>query len=160
MPYQATYPLKDQVTSSILSSLQNLRPETSLRSTLSAYIDSVILHSPLPTIEQTIVVWKALEYFVPNFIRGRFGIANTDLLTLHTLCSTPFIKVRPSFVQNRFHPDTGYDVEIRKYCREKKIVYQAFWTLTANPELVRSEVVGEVAEKVGVERAVGLYACK
>ena len=40
---------------------------------------------------------------------------------------------------------------------EKGIVYQAFGVLGENPKLLGSEVVGEVAKKVGISREVALY---
>lgn len=45
-------------------------------------------------------------------------------------------KVKPSVVQNRFYADTGHDHQIRAWCREQGIVYQSFWTLTANKEVM------------------------
>lgn len=37
-------------------------------------------------------------------------------------------------------------------------MYQSFWTLTGNPGIVRSALVGELAGLVGVEREVAVYA--
>ena len=37
-------------------------------------------------------------------------------------------------------------------------MYESFWTLTGNPRLLKAKVVGEVAGRVGVERAQALYA--
>lgn len=154
LPYDPTSPLPTQVEKSIESSLTNFRPETSLESTSSSYIDSLILHSPLPTIPQTVQVWSTLEKFVPHTIRS-LGIANINLPTLKSIVSSSIVK--PSFVQNRFYEDTAYDVELREFCKANGIVYQSFWTLTANPRLMKSEVVGEVAKKLDLERAVALY---
>jgi diketogulonate reductase-like aldo/keto reductase len=39
-------------------------------------------------------------------------------------------------VQNRFYADTNYDRDIRAYCDQQQIVYQSFWTLSANPQLL------------------------
>jgi len=51
-----------------------------------------------------------------------------------------------------------YDGKIRKLCKECGIIYQSFWTLTGNPEMLGYEEIGIVAEKTGVSREVALYA--
>lgn len=48
-------------------------------------------------------------------------------------------------VQNRFYAESGYDVAIRAFCRENKIEYQSFWTLTANPSVLSSRLVKKIA---------------
>lgn len=61
-------------------------------------------------------------------------------------------------MQNRFHAPTQYDGPLRRFCAAHGILYQAFWTLTANPRLVREEaVVAEVAAKVGIEKEQAIY---
>lgn len=65
---------------------------------------------------------------------------------------------RPAVVQNRFYADTGFDVSIRDFCSDKGMTYQSFWTLTANPQLLRSDVVAAVAESAGVNIPVALYS--
>lgn len=37
-----------------------------------------------------------------------------------------------NYSQNRFYDATGYDVDIRKWCKENGVIYQSFWTLTAS----------------------------
>jgi len=98
----------------------------------------------------------ALASYVPQTIK-HIGISNTPLSIVRYLYSNPDITVKPSVVQNRFYADSDYDVNLRRFCREMGIVYQSFWTLTGNPELLKSEIVGDVAEGVGVEREVALY---
>jgi diketogulonate reductase-like aldo/keto reductase len=41
---------------------------------------------------------------------------------------------------------------------ENDIVYQSFWTLTGNPELLNSQFVQRIAENVGVSAETALYA--
>jgi diketogulonate reductase-like aldo/keto reductase len=60
-------------------------------------------------------------------------------------------------VQNRFYPATKFDISLRKFCREKSIVYQSFWTLTANPNLVLSAEVGQLANQVDISTQAALY---
>lgn len=105
---------------------------------------------------ETQQAWRAMESHVPTKVRS-LGISNIyHPEILRALYN--FATVKPSVVQNRFYPDTGYDGGIRAFCSEKGIVYQSFWTLTANPHLLRSRVVGALAEKVGVSKPVALYA--
>lgn len=153
MPYDSNLSIADQVSASITSSLKNLRPSDDTSST--SYIDCLILHSPFPTMPQTQEAWRAMEECVPNQART-LGISNIyNLNALEQLYS--FAQIRPSVIQNRFYPETNYDSGIRNFCREKGIVYQSFWTLTANPKLLRSKVVGLLAERVGVNVEVALY---
>ena len=152
MPYDPKSSITDQVHASIASSLKNLS-HTSNPS--DSYLDCVVLHSPLPTLEQTTEAWRALESHVPHRVRT-LGLSNTYSLTLlQTLFDAATIK--PAVLQNRFYADAGYDAEIRAFCKENRIRYQSFWTLTANPHLLASEPVRALAAAVGVGRPVALY---
>ena len=50
-------------------------------------------------------------------------------------------------MQNRFYADTGYDRDIREFCRSQGLIYQSFWTLTANPHLLRHTLVARLAAR-------------
>jgi diketogulonate reductase-like aldo/keto reductase len=53
-----------------------------------------------------------------------------------------FAKVSPVVIQNRFYTNSGYDKAIREFCNQKGIIYQSFWTLSANPHiLVDSKII-------------------
>jgi diketogulonate reductase-like aldo/keto reductase len=156
MPYDASQPLEQQIHTSIASSLKNL----TFPGSGEPYIDCLVLHSPLRTIEETLQAWKVFESYVPTKIRT-LGISNTTLDVLQAVCTETTIK--PSVVQNRFYPATQWDVPLRGYCREEGIVFQTFWTLTGNPGLLKSKAVKEMAEtlkEAGVadEKAVALYS--
>jgi diketogulonate reductase-like aldo/keto reductase len=56
--------------------------------------------------------------------------------------------VKPSIIQNRFYADSGFDVELRAFCRENGVIYTSFWTLTANPEALRSQRLLKIAQRV------------
>ena len=155
MPYHPLDPLPTQIHTSLSSSFSNLRPESAAESQEKTYLDSLLLHSPLPTLDQTLLAWKTLEPYVPDRIRA-LGISNVSLPVLDVLYQNATIK--PKFVQNRFYPSTAYDGPLRAYCREKGITYQSFWTLTGNPELLASKPVARLASEVGVGREVALYA--
>lgn len=109
----------------------------------------------MDTIQDTMTVWKALESYHPHTIRN-IGISNTTLSVLEALYTNMTIK--PSVVQNRFHDGTAYEIKLRAYCRSNNIVFQSFWTLSANPALVKSEPVKRVAQEAGVGIAAAYYA--
>ncbi|KAL2865032.1 putative aldo-keto reductase (AKR) [Aspergillus lucknowensis] len=154
MPYNPGDSVTGQVHASVKSSLHNLRQSPEPQSVDEAYIDALILHSPLPTMAQTMEAWSALETYVPHRIRN-LGVSNVTLPVLRELSSLATVK--PALVQNRFYGGTQFDVPLRAYCREQQIVYQSFWTLTANPELVRSRPVVSLSRETGVSSAVALY---
>ena len=151
MPYDASAPLEAQVHSSVASSLHNLRHSDDEQ---KSYIDCLLLHSPLQTMKATLEAWEVLESYVPHRIR-KLGISNTSLSVLEALYNSASVK--PSVVQNRFYAAEKYDVQLRRFCREKNIAYQSFWTLTANPKLLVSEPVVNLAGSSGVPSAVALY---
>jgi diketogulonate reductase-like aldo/keto reductase len=126
VPYDPKAPLADQVAQSIAASLKNLQTE---------YLDCVLLHSPMPTMAQTQSAWRTLESFIDNGQVRQLGISNcyrpTDLQTLYQSA-----RIKPAVLQNRFYAETRYDRDIRNYCKQKKIIYQSFWTLSANPDLL------------------------
>lgn len=120
-----------------------------------AYFDNVVLHSPLDSIEETIEAWRTLEMYVPKMIRN-LGISNVTLDILRELYEN--VEIRPSVVQNRFYKETAFEVPLRAFCKEKEIVFQSFWTLSANPSLFKSAPAKEVAEKARVPQAVAYYS--
>lgn len=156
MPYDPNLSVTEQVHASIKSSLHNLRPASDPASVAEAYIDTLVIHSPLRTIKMTLEAWQALETYVPHRIRN-LGISNCSLPILAELDASPATKVKPAVVQNRFYEDTEFDVSLRRFCREKDIIYQSFWTLTANPDLVRSRPVQQLATQVKISPAAALY---
>ncbi|OAA43842.1 NADP-dependent oxidoreductase domain protein [Metarhizium rileyi] len=149
-PYDLDAPLADKVNQSIRSSLRNFTIQGEL-----PYLDSVVLHSPMDTIQETMTVWRTIEAYHPHTVRN-IGISNTSLHVLEALYTN--MAVKPSVVQNRFYDGTGYETKLRAYCRDKNIVFQSFWTLSANPVLVKSEPVQRVARGAGVEIAAAYYA--
>lgn len=113
------------------------------------------MHSPLDTFRDTVTVWRTLEEFTPHSIRN-LGISNAELPVVVDLYNQ--MNVKPAVVQNRFHERTGFEKRLRQFCRERDIVFQSFWTLSANPALVRSEPVQDVATGAGVDSAPAYYA--
>ena len=137
IPYQKSAPLAEQVAQSFAVSQKNLG---------LSYVDGLILHSPLENMDQLMIVWQAMEQIYSQGGTRQIGISNCyNLEILKQLYGSASIK--PAIVQNRFYRDTGYDKEIRQWCQEHKIIYQSFWTLTANPQLLLSEAVQQTAQK-------------
>jgi diketogulonate reductase-like aldo/keto reductase len=131
IPYDRKATLTDQVTQSITASLQNLQ---------TAYLDCVLLHSPMPTMAQTLSVWGTLESLVESKTIRQIGISNCyDLEDFRTLYETA--RIKPAVVQNRFYADSNYDKELRAYCDQHQVIYQSFWTLSANPQLLASKTI-------------------
>jgi diketogulonate reductase-like aldo/keto reductase len=147
IPYDPQAPLPDQVTQSIAASLKNLRTD---------YLDCVLLHSPMPTMSQTLVLWRTLESFVDNGQIRQLGISNcyrlAELESLHQAA-----RIKPAVLQNRFYADTHYDREIRIYCNQSQIIYQSFWTLSANPHLLTHKTMTALAGEHGRTTAQILF---
>ncbi|MBA3721233.1 MAG: aldo/keto reductase [Parachlamydiaceae bacterium] len=136
IPYDRKAPLGKQVSQSFEVSKQNLGV---------SYVDGLILHSPLENIDRTMIAWQAMEQIYNLGGTKQIGISNCyDLEVLIELYDASIIK--PTVLQNRFYRDTDYDNEIRQWCQEKKVIYQSFWTLTANPQILSSEVIQKAAQ--------------
>ena len=85
--------------------------------------------------QQTFEVWRAMEKLVDGGLVRQLGISNcTRLEQLKAVCEAA--RIAPAVLQNRFHAENGYDRQLREFCRSRGIVYQGFWTLTANPQLL------------------------
>ena len=139
VPYDSTRSLTEQVRQSLERSLENLR---------TTYIDSMLIHSPLDTLEDTMTAYHELEVLVQEKKVLYIGMSNLyDIEMLRQIYSNAVVK--PSFIQNRFYRDSGYDVDIRKFCRNNGMHYQSFWTLSANPHILRSAGVRSISSRLG-----------
>jgi diketogulonate reductase-like aldo/keto reductase len=147
-PYDPEAPLEEQVKQSVANSLSNLQTD---------YIDSLVLHSPLPTIEDTLTVWKAMEDFVDKGVVKRLGISNCYS---HDKFKTIYNAARhkPWALQNRFYAESNFDTELRQFCKEQDIKYQSFWTLTANAKALKQPQIKEMAQKRDLTPQTLLYA--
>lgn len=140
IPYDKNASLSDQVHQSLQKSLSNLNTE---------YLDSLVLHSPMRTYEDTMTVWKIFESFVKEGKVYQIGISNIySLKLLEKIWDNASIK--PAVIQNRFYKQSDYDVDIRNFCDKNGIIYQSFWTLTANPYVINSSIVKSLAQKMNV----------
>ncbi|KAF3769323.1 Aldo/keto reductase [Cryphonectria parasitica EP155] len=155
-PYDLSAPIEEQVHKSIQMSLHNLRHSEELDGTNdgSVYLDSLILHSPSPDLEDTLAAWRVMSSYVPHRIRA-LGVANLSCEHLMRLYEA--VEVKPSFVQNRLHPETDWEIEQRRFCVDKGILFQAHKVLKRKEFILDSELLREVASAVGVNRQVAMY---
>lgn len=137
IPYDPRASLSNQVTQSFQVSLTNLQ---------TTYLDCLVLHSPLANHEQTMEVWQAMEKLAKSGGVKQLGISNCYELDILTALYRAF-ETKPAIIQNRFYANTGYDRAIRAFCKENGIIYQSFWTLTANPHVLADYFVLSMASK-------------
>ncbi|HEV7242965.1 MAG TPA: aldo/keto reductase [Thermoanaerobaculia bacterium] len=141
LPYDPAADIATQVRQSFASSLEHLQVET---------IDSYVLHGPSRRhglTEEDREVWRAMEEIHASGKTRFLGVSNVALDQIETLCETA--TVQPMFVQNRCYARTGWDAEVRAFCRRAGIVYQGFSLLTANLAEVRSARFREIVARVG-----------
>jgi diketogulonate reductase-like aldo/keto reductase len=136
LPYDMNASLPSQVAQSFETSKKNLETQ---------YLDSLILHSPMAQHAQLMEVWGAMETIYKAGGALQLGISN---------CHNPEVlrqlyadaNVKPAVVQNRFYQETGYDADLRDWCANHEIIYQCFWTLTANPHILVSHTIRTMAQ--------------
>lgn len=137
IPYDKNAPLETQVAQSFEVSKKNLKTK---------YVDSLVLHSPMGSTSLNNKVWLAMEKIYQEGGAKQLGISNCyDLKVLKDLYKNS--KIKPSVVQNRFYSQSGYDKELRSFCSDNGIIYQSFWTLTANPNILGSIELKTISEK-------------
>jgi diketogulonate reductase-like aldo/keto reductase len=147
IPYDPRAALAEQVAQSF---------ETSLRNLQTSYVDGLVLHSPLPDTRQLTEVWQAMEAIAHSGRARQLGISNCYSLELLEELHRSAI-VKPAVVQNRFYRETGYDREIRAFCRANGVVYQSFWTLTANPHVLAHPTIRTLCSRYGRTPAQVLF---
>lgn len=149
VPYARQANLATQIRQSCERSLENLR---------TSYLDGLLLHSPLPAPAQTLEAWSVLEELVRSGVVRSIGISNCYAPELfRALCEKTVVK--PSVLQNRFYAKTGYDVELRALCRTHGVRYQSFWTLTANPHVLKDPRLRAIAARHGKTPEQTFFRC-
>lgn len=147
IPYDPSAPLAVQVAQSFEVSRRNLKTE---------YVDSLVLHSPLFPYAHLAQVWGAMEAIYQGGGTRQLGISNCyDLELLQRLYRDA--EVKPAVVQNRFYEQSGYDRELRAWCDEMGILYQSFWSLTANPHILKSREFFALTQEYDKTEAQILY---
>jgi diketogulonate reductase-like aldo/keto reductase len=129
LPYDPSASLAEQVAQSLASSLAHLATDR---------VDSFVLHGPSSGYDWTDAdaeVWEAMRKQRDAGRTRLLGVSNVSLPHLEQMESAH--SELPAFVQNRCFARLGWDREVRSFCRERKITYQGFSLLTANPEVVQ-----------------------
>jgi diketogulonate reductase-like aldo/keto reductase len=85
------------------------------------------------------------------------GISTVSLAILEQLFTA--VDIKPAYVQVRFHPETQFEVPLRRFCFEKGITFQAHKVLKGNPRLLESDLLANVAATIGISKQTALYAC-
>ncbi len=139
LPYDPAADLATQVAQSLASSLEHLGTD---------HVDSYVLHGPASGhgwTDDDAEVWVAM---VKERDAGRtrlLGVSNVSLRHLEQMAAAH--AEAPAFVQNRCFARLGWDREVRSACRDRKIVYQGFSLLTANPGVLRHPLVARLAAR-------------
>jgi diketogulonate reductase-like aldo/keto reductase len=137
VPYDESAPVELQVAQSFETSTKNLQTD---------YVDCLILHSPMASHELTMKAWHAMEEIQQAGGARLLGISNCyDIEVFKALHADA--RLKPAVVQNRFYKDTGYEAEMRHWCSPRGIVFQSFWSLTANAHVLASDTIRSLAEK-------------
>ena len=137
VPYDKNAPIESQVAQSFETSKKNLKTQ---------YVDSLILHSPVAPHALLMKAWSAMETIQKAGGARQLGISNcydTEIMRLLYADAN----VKPAVVQNRFYQETGYDADLRNWCSNHGVIYQSFWTLTANPHILGSNTVRSISQK-------------
>jgi diketogulonate reductase-like aldo/keto reductase len=137
VPYDENSPIELQVAQSFETSIKNLQTE---------YVDSLVLHSPMAPHALLMKVWNAMENIQKTGGARQLGISNCyHTEVIRSLYADA--NVKPAVLQNRFYQETGYDANLRHWCTHHDVIYQSFWTLTANPHILASNTVRTIAQK-------------
>jgi diketogulonate reductase-like aldo/keto reductase len=139
LPYDPAASLSVQVAQSMASSLEHLGTD---------YVDSYVLHGPFSGYDWTDAdadVWEAMRKERDAGRTRLLGVSNVSLRHLEQMAATH--ADGPAFVQNRCFARLGWDRDVRRFCRERKITYQGFSLLTANVEVLRHPVVTGLATR-------------
>jgi diketogulonate reductase-like aldo/keto reductase len=137
LPYERGADLSTQVAQSMASSLEHLGTD---------HVDSYVLHGPSSGYgwaDEDGETWAAM---VKERDAGRtrlVGVSNVSLR--HLMQMEAAGGELPAFVQNRCFARLAWDHDVRAFCTERRIVYQGFSLLTANPEVFRARLVAGIA---------------
>jgi len=121
----STPTIEDQVHISIQTSLRNLQSE---------YIDAVVFHNFRATLhpyDQMMKAWRVLEEYVEKGIIHHLGMTSVHKAQhLEQLYKESTVK--PTIIQNRFHSNRGYDVDMQKTFETYDVQVQRFWLLNGS----------------------------
>jgi diketogulonate reductase-like aldo/keto reductase len=144
LPYDPAARFSVQVAQSLASSLEHLGTD---------YVDSFVLHGPAAYewTEADAEVWEAMVKERDSDRTRLLGVSNVSLLHLEQMAAAH--AETPAFVQNRCFARLGWDHAVRRFCRERRIIYQGFSLLTANPEAVHHPLIAKLAARMNATPA-------
>jgi diketogulonate reductase-like aldo/keto reductase len=145
LPYDPGAPVAAQVAQSMASSLEHLGTD---------HVDSYVLHGPASSHGWTRDDAEAWAAMVKERDAGRarlLGVSNVSRRHLEQMAATG--AGTPAFVQNRCFARLGWDRDVRAFCAERRIIYQGFSLLTANPEVLHHRLVHRLAAREGATPA-------
>ena len=150
LPYDPDADLATQVAQSIASSLEHLDTD---------HVDSYVLHGPASGhgwTEYDAEVWGAMGRERDAGRTRVLGVSNVSLRHLQQMVATG--AEMPAFVQNRCFAVRGWDRDVRAFCAPRRIVYQGFSLLTANPDVLRHPLVTGIAARQQTTPAQVVFA--
>jgi diketogulonate reductase-like aldo/keto reductase len=150
LPYDPATSLAVQVAQSLASSLEHLGTD---------HVDSFVLHGPSSGYEWTDAdaeVWEAMRKERDAGRTLLLGVSNISLQHLEQMEATH--AELPAFVQNRCFARLGWDREVRAFCQQRKITYQGFSLLTANPEVLQHPPLIAMAARLNATPAQVVFS--
>jgi diketogulonate reductase-like aldo/keto reductase len=150
LPYDPEARFSVQVAQSLASSLEHLGTDC---------VDSYVLHGPASGhgwSDADAEVWEAMTKERDAGRTRLLGVSNVSLRHLEQMVEAH--SEAPGFVQNRCYARFGWDRDVRRFCNERKIIYQGFSLLTANAEVLRHPVVTGLAGRAGATAAQIVFA--
>ena len=150
LPYDPDASLADQVAQSLASSLEHLGTD---------HVDSYVLHGPSSGYEWADAdaeVWAAMRKERDAGRTRLLGVSNVSLQHLEQMETAQ--SELPAFVQNRCFARLGWDRDVRSFCNQRKIVYQGFSLLTANPEVLQHPPLIALATKLNATSAQVVFS--
>ena len=148
-PYDPAADLTTQVQQSFRSSLDHLHTD---------YLDSYVLHAPFSRRglgRADWEVWAAMESLYESGQTKMLGVSNITAAQLALLCEEA--RHKPMMVQNRCFAVLGWDKNVREICQAHGIIYQGFSLLTANPEVLASRAIRDIAARLGATPAQVIF---
>jgi diketogulonate reductase-like aldo/keto reductase len=145
LPYEPRADLPTQVAQSMASSLEHLATD---------YVDSYVLHGPASGrywTEDDAEVWAAMVRERDAGHARLLGVSNVSIDHLEQIAASG--AEGPAFVQNRCFARFGWDREVRAFCTARKIIYQGFSLLTANPDVLGHPLVAGIGARTKATRA-------
>jgi diketogulonate reductase-like aldo/keto reductase len=150
LPYDPEASLAVQVAQSLASSLDHLGTD---------HVDSFVLHGPASGhgwADSDAEVWDAMRKERDAGRTRSLGVSNVSLRHLEQLEANH--DELPAFVQNRCFARLGWDREVRLFCSQRKMIYQGFSLLTANPEVLQHPPLIDLASRMNATPAQVVFA--